>query len=280
MKTCLPGSIKALAFDLDGTLTNSKKCLLDSSKLSISHFQSLGTTIILASGRPLLGVLPIARLLELDKKGGFLICLNGALIYDCKNKKALFDSVIPASILPSVFSFAKSVGIASLTYDDTSVVTESPQDHYVAIEARNNAIPIKGVPNLSAYVSFPIEKVMFVGLPSKISAFIGSMQKAFPQLAIYQSEPYFLEIMNQGINKRAALSFLLNHLNIEPKQLMSFGDGLNDLPMLEYSGVSIAMGNAPLEVKKEADYVTKSNDDDGISWALGLYERGELCLKE
>jgi hypothetical protein len=83
--------------------------------------------------------------------------------------------------------------------------------------------------------------------------------------SVYRSEPYFLEILPKGIDKAASLERLLTHLNMSREEMIACGDGYNDLSMIEYAGLGVAMENAVLPVRKAADYVTASNNDDGIA---------------
>ena len=267
---------RIFAFDLDGTLTNSKKEISKNTKEMIIKLQQEGNIMVLASGRPLLGVLPLALDLEFDRYGGYIICLNGAMIYNCKTNQKILDIELPKEYIEPLIKYSREKKIASLSYDSTSIITEMPNDRFVGFEAYNNKLEIKGVNNLIDYINFSIEKIMFVGDENLILSFYDDIKEKFPKLSIYRSMPYFLEIMNVGIDKKEALKVLLDELKIERKNLISFGDGLNDLPMLEYSGFSVVMANASDDVKKYADYITLSNDEDGVAYALDKINRGEI----
>ena len=267
---------KAFAFDLDGTLTNSDKIIPADTISKIKELGYAGNIIILASGRPLIGVLSLSKQLDFDKFGGYIICLNGAAIYNCKTQEYLLDTFLPKECVASLFRYSRKVGIASLTYDNKAIVTEKPNDSFVAIEARNNNLEIKGVDDICEYVDYPVEKIMFVGEPNLILSFIDDLKSSFPFLSIYRSDPYFLEIMNKGIDKKHALSILLNNVGLCSENLVSFGDGINDIPMLDYSGLPIAMDNSSDELKRHCVFVTKSNDENGVLFALNKIEKGEL----
>ena len=88
------------------------------------------------------------------------------------------------------------------------------------------------------------------------------------ELSIYRSAPFFVEIMAQGIDKAASLDRLVKHMGIKREEVMAFGDGYNDLSMIEYAGMGVSMANGVDEVKENADFVTLSNDEDGIAYAL------------
>ena len=90
---------------------------------------------------------------------------------------------------------------------------------------------------------------------------------------IFYSEPYFMEITPQGIEKASSLDLLLQSIGLEQKQLMACGDGFNDIPMLQYAGLSVAMENAQPETKEWADYIAPSNDEDGVAVAIEKFIR-------
>ena len=105
-----------LALDLDGTLTNSKKEITENTKAAIDKFTKAGGTVVLASGRPTFGVSPIANILELEKKGGYILAYNGGYFYDCKNNKELFMKELTHEYLPILEEQAKHFGVNLMTY--------------------------------------------------------------------------------------------------------------------------------------------------------------------
>jgi Cof subfamily protein (haloacid dehalogenase superfamily) len=264
------------AFDLDGTLTNKNKEITPVTHKKIQELLENKNIIVLASGRPLIGVLPLAKHLHLDEKGGYIVCLNGAVVYDCKSETYIFNNELPKRFIEPVIKYSRQVNIASLTYNKIGIVTEKPEDKYVGVESYNNQIPIEFTSDLINYINYPINKIMFVGEPDKIMSFFEDIRGKFGELNIYRSDPYFLEIMNKGVDKKYALIKLLKHLNMDRNKLIAFGDGLNDIPMLELAAKSIVMSNGNEEVKKIADYITLSNDSDGIYHALLKIEKGEI----
>ena len=88
------------------------------------------------------------------------------------------------------------------------------------------------------------------------------------RLSITRSLPFFLEFMPQNINKAYSLQKLLDHVGLDQSQLIACGDGYNDLSMIDFAGLGVAMGNAVSEVKKAANYITSTNDEDGIAHVI------------
>ena len=118
----------------------------------------------------------------------------------------------------------------------------------------------------------PIHKVLITGKPEYVARIIDEFKEPFgDSLSIYRSAPFFIEVMAQGIDKAASLDRLSKSLGIKQEEVIAFGDGYNDLSMIEYAGMGVAMNNAVDGVKERADYITLSNDEDGIAYALNKF---------
>ena len=121
-------------------------------------------------------------------------------------------------------------------------------------------------------MNFPITKCLVSGKEQCLEKLERKLQSYFGnQLSIYRSEPFFLEIMPANVNKAQALEKLLKYLKYNRKMLIACGDGLNDISMIEYAGIAVAMGNAQDIVKEKADFITKSNAEDGVANAIDIF---------
>ena len=138
-------SYRVLALDLDGTLTNSEKIITPRTKQALLEAADAGTTVVLASGRPTAGIWPLARELELEKRGGCILSYNGGKIIDCKTGQTLVQHAFPPEVIPTVCTFARYWNVVALTYDANGIVTEQPDNPYVQEEARINKIPVRKV---------------------------------------------------------------------------------------------------------------------------------------
>jgi hypothetical protein len=119
---------------------------------------------------------------------------------------------------------------------------------------------------MEGYVQFPVVKYLMLEEGDYLAMVEPRVKAALGRdYSVYRSEPYFLEILPKGIDKAASLERLLTHLNMSREEMIACGDGYNDLSMIEYAGLGVAMENAVLPVRKAADYVTASNNDDGIA---------------
>lgn len=258
-----------LALDLDGTLTNSQKEVTPRSRKAIDAALDLGVCVTLASGRPVLGIAPLAQSLGLFSRNAYMLAYNGAQLISCETNKVVWERTVGLEAIRTTFAFAKAKGLASLCYDHEGVITEMPDDPFVHKEAYNNSIPIRGVEDLLSLIDGPRPKVMIVGEPSTLISARKELQILLGDSADASfSEPCFMEITAKGVQKASSLDVLLSLLGKERSSLMVVGDGLNDVPMLAIAGLSVAMENASIEVKSHAHVVTTSNDEDGVALAI------------
>lgn len=258
-----------LVLDIDGTLTNSKKEISQKTLDAIISIQERNHTVVLASGRPTPGITALAEKLRLSHYGGFILSYNGAKIINCKTEEVIYQKVLPADIIPSLHAAAVQYHVGIISYEGDHVITDMELDEYMIKEAKINNIPIKTITDFPNYITFPVNKCLMTGPGDKLAQIEPKMKEQFgDRINIYRSEPFFLELMPQNIDKANSLKVLLNHLNLSTEQMISCGDGFNDLSMIEYAGMGVAMANAQEIVKKAANYITLSNDDDGVAHVI------------
>ncbi len=266
-----------LALDLDGTLTNSQKQVTLRSRQAIDAALDLGVCVTLASGRPVLGIAPLALSLGLFGRNAYILAYNGAQLIRCETNEVVWERTVGLDAIQTAFTFAKQKGLASLCYDEEGIITEMPDDPNVQKEAYNNGIPIRRVEDLRSMIKTPQPKVMVVGDPSLLGPAREELQVLLGDRADASfSEPCFMEITAKGVQKAASLDVLLSLLGKERSSLMVVGDGLNDVPMLAIAGLAVAMDNSSLEVKAHAHVVTASNDDDGVALAIEKHILGRM----
>ena len=260
---------RAIALDLDGTLTNHDKVVTPRTRQALLKAQELGTVIILASGRPTYGIVPVAECLELEKRGGYILSYNGGNIVNAKTGEKLFSQFLPDAVIPILYKYAKEKNHALLGYAGNEIITEMPDDQYVKEESRINKMNIRKVDNLLDALEPHPTKLLMTGAPTDmIKAEEELVEILGEKMDIFRSAPFFLELVPKGIDKAQSLLRLLSKINLTPADLMAFGDGYNDLSMLKLAGVGVAMANAAPEVRADADYVTLSNEEDGVAEAL------------
>ena len=264
-----------LVLDLDGTLTNSRKEVTEPTRKALLEIQEAGKKVVLASGRPINGIVPLAKKLELERFGGYMLSFNGARITQCSTGKIVYNRMLPKEVIRPIFEIAKSFpGVDILTYDEERILSGIAPNEYTEKEAFINKMEIVQVDDFVERLTFPVNKLLIPGEPKILEEMIPVLQRRFHKLLnIYRSEPFFLEIMPQNIDKAYSLQKLLNSIGLTADSMICCGDGFNDLSMIEYAGLGVAMANAQPVVRESADFITKSNDEDGILHVINLFMR-------
>ena len=260
---------RAIALDLDGTLTNHDKVVTPKTRKALLQAEAEGVVIILASGRPTYGIEPVAECLELDKRGGYILSYNGGNIVNAKTGEKLFAQFLPDEVIPILYRYAKEKNHALLGYAGNEIITEMPDDQYVKEESRINKMNIRKVENLFEALEPQPTKLLMTGDPADMLKAENELSEILgDRMDIFRSAPFFLELVPKGIDKAKSLLRLLSKINLTPADMIAFGDGYNDLSMLKLAGMGVAMQNAAPEVRAEADYITLSNEEDGVAAAL------------
>ena len=265
---------KVIALDVDGTLVNSQLEVTPKVKEALIRVQrDYGMRVIVASGRPTAGLHKIAEELELARYSGYLLPFNGGQMF---NVRALGEPIartsLPDELIPQLYALAQEHGLNILTYSDTEILTENLDDPNVRKEMGFTVMPSRQIENFVRDVPRNLPKCLIVGEPHEITALEPIARERFKGVAdVFQSDPSFLEVVPAGINKGVALKRLLERMDYDPSELIAVGDSYNDLEMIQFAGLGVAMGNAREAVKNCADYVTKSNNEDGIAHMLEKY---------
>ena len=220
----------------------------------------------------MIGIKAVADELDLWNAGGYILAYNGGQIIDCRTGADLVKRTIPMEYVHDVCDVINHFRVYPLTYNETGVICENDVDQYVRKEGYNNGIPVIKVDCLEEKVTKPVVKFMVVGDPIELQKAYAYLKTLFEgKLNVFFSEDYFLEVTPPGIEKASALAELCLILETERERLIAIGDGLNDIPMLEYAGFAVAMGNAYDETKRVADYVSASNEEDGVAEAIAKF---------
>ena len=254
---------KIIVLDLDGTLTNSRKEISAPTKEALLDIQRRGYKVVLASGRPTPGVSPLAKELELDKYGGYILSYNGAKIISCATNEVIYQKTLPMEVIPTLYEVACQENVGIISYDEGRVIVGREIDEYIELEGRINNVELYKTDNFVGYLNYPVNKCLMTGDHEILKKAEKILKKKYNSLlSIYFSESFFLEIMPQNIDKANSLLRLLNTIGITSEEMICCGDGFNDISMIEVAGLGVAMENAKDIVKEAADYITLSNDDD------------------
>lgn len=263
---------KLAIFDLDGTLTNSEKKISPATKAAVLDIMNRGHKCLLASGRPVPGIIHIAKELEFDKHDGYILAFNGGKILNYRTEETIYQETVPQELLPTLFAFAKEHHSAIITYSKEHVISGNGINEYVQLESNITGMPIIEVDNFTDAITFPVNKCVFC-TPADHAAECEVLLKELlgDQVNIFRSEPFFLEVVPKGIDKATAIEKILPILGVAREDCIAFGDGFNDINMIKFAGIGVAMGNAQQVVKDAADIITLTNDEDGIVPILQKY---------
>lgn len=263
-------NIQLIAIDLDGTLVLPDRTVSPKVKETIARAQEKGVRVVLCTGRPLPGVLPLLEELNLQKDGDHVITYNGALVQQSSDGKILSHHTLEYDQLLEIEKLCADLNVHSHAVNDTGIYTTNKDISYFSVwESYLTTVPLRYRDIEDIDPSMLISKIMIVEPKEILDAAIQKMPAYFGEkYTLLRSEDSFLEVLNKSASKGQALKDLAAHLNIPREAVMAIGDNRNDLDMLEFAGVSVAMGNAVSDVKEISDYVTDSNVYDGVATAI------------
>jgi len=259
--------IKLVFSDIDGTLINSNHVITEKTKHAVKTTTNLGVPFILVSARMPSGIMPLQKELEIDSP---IICYGGALVIDGESNTVLSKS-LPQKNINSIYETVQSKfsNIQISIYSHDQWIVENPQDEWVRQEQQITGVkPVQS--DLRSFIdSHPeVHKILCMGPSEDIEELREVLMTDNADITIYKSKDTYLEIMSGEASKSKAIQQLMNHYDVKREEIMAIGDNFNDIDMLKFAGLGIAMGNAPDEVKIYANQVTSSNDEEGLSLSL------------
>lgn len=256
-----------MVLDVDGTLTGSNRRISERTRDAIIQIQERGKTIAIASGRSIAGIRSVAAEISLEKFGGYVIAYNGTTVLNCKTGECIFNQTVPQDMIQPVYNAARELSLGIMVYNDgdKELVVAGGVTSYVREDAAACQVSIRETDDFFRAIHGPVNKIFVSGEPERMKEVERVLQERFgSQLNVFRSDPYYVELLPKYIDKGVAVDKLAKHLDIAKNKVMCVGDSNNDLPMLRYAGMGVAMGNASKEIQEQADYVTGTNDEDGI----------------
>lgn len=258
-------SYKMIVLDLDDTLLRDDHSISVRTKDALMKAQELGVKVVLASGRPTFGMRHIAQELNLDHYGSFILSFNGGKIINCSTEEEMFSSTLTPEAIHKLYEVSVREGVFIHTYMGDEIITQD-ENPYTDIEANLTGLPIKIVPNFVNAVNEPVVKSLMVGPPEQLKEVERKLQTELTdEFSIMRSKPYFLEFTEKGVTKGTSLDQLIQTCGIKREEVIAIGDSYNDLSMIEFAGLGVAMGNAPDDIKEIANFVTDTNMNDGVA---------------
>ena len=266
-------SIKLIAIDIDGTLINNRHQITDEVKQALQKARAQGVKVVLCTGRPLPGVLNYLNELELFSGEDYVISYNGSLVQNTTTKEIISQYGLTLADYNDLEYLSRKIGVhLHATTEDSMYTANRDISPHTVRESYLVNMPIKYRTPEEMHSDLNIIKIMMIDDEEILDAGIKQIPKEyFERYSIVKSSPYFLEILNKNVNKGLALENLANFLNLSADEVMAIGDNENDLPMILYAGIGVAMGNATENVKKHADVITSSNEENGVAQAVQQY---------
>jgi len=260
---------KAVFIDMDGTLLTSHHSITATTKQTIQQLIKQGILVIPISARPLHGILPLTATVFDEEKP--VVSLNGSYIF---HQQAIIHEIKVS--LPQAIELHNTVSKKPVSIMYYSQMDWYAADHTDAIKKEQRITPVSIIiqpfdKTVSIWEKQQVgpNKILITGNVAEILAIEKELLAQYQdELNIYKSQPRYLEVMHQQASKTNAIQLLMAKYGIQQDEIIAIGDNYNDKSMIEFAGMGIAMGNAPDEIKKVADYITDTNNNDGVAKAL------------
>ena len=263
--------IKLVAIDMDGTLLNSKKELSEETKQYFKNFHNKGTDtlLVLCTGRPESGIRPYLKDLGYLEENHYIISQNGANIYESQTGKRVMDAFVDSAAIQKWIELGNKHGISVMGagvgyyYSFDEEPTEWMEFDVKIVSGKLKRITTEESLSTDFY------KLLLLGDEEQLNEFETIIPQEWRnEFYVVRSQKYLVEVLKKGVNKAYGLEKLAKELNIQPSEIAAIGDAANDIEMLKYAGLAIAMGNASEEVKAVSDIVTDTNENNGVIKAI------------
>lgn len=267
---------KLIAVDIDGTLLDSNKNLAAATINAIHQAVAQGVIFTICTGRPIQGVEPLIAKIGLDLP---FITYNGAMIVKGKSKEILYDLKMSAEDVKTVMRLGERLGATNLLWVNNQLYAD-PLNKSAINYANISKTPPHPVDDLEALLTQGVTKVLWCDEVATINRWHDTVGPFLTKTINYHtSQPFLLEFVDREASKAKSLARLGAFYGIKQEEIIAIGDGFNDLSMIKYAGLGVAMANAPEAIKQQADYVTLSNDENGVVYVIKRFVLGDCAEK-
>ncbi|MDR3336924.1 MAG: Cof-type HAD-IIB family hydrolase [Treponema sp.] len=274
-------SIRILALDLDDTLLRSDLTISFRTRSAIKKAESAGIVVVLASGRVPVALEKYAKMLNLHKRPGYLICNNGTIIQESLTGEYMYESFLPTKSALVAFDLANAEGFPVQIYEH-DIMYISRKNEFADYDQTLTGLKQVVVDDFRGRVTEGCYKLLIPGDPMILQPLENLLRTYIgDDVTLFASKPYFLEILPPGTDKGSALAMVAEKLGIPREQVMAVGDSMNDEAMIRWAGYGVAMVNGDERIKKLAALVTdKTNDDDGVADLIERFILGKEPLPQ
>lgn len=265
--------IRLIAIDLDGTLLTDDKRISARNKQVLQQAKAKGIKVVLCTGRPLAAIAPFVEELGLNQAGDYSITFNGGLVQKNDTGEILSKSTLPYEDIQRLIGLMQSLDLPLDVLSEEVVLQLPTSTNYQSIYAELN--------KLLTFQPTALDGLKKDGLYNKVvvayhQAYLDQQIAKIPEsyrkdYEVIKTRSNLLEFMPKGVTKAFGVAFLADYLKLSPAEIMCIGDEENDLSMIEYAGMGVAMANAVDAVKQAADVITLSNQEDGVAKVVEKY---------
>jgi len=253
------------AIDLDGTLLDSQYQLSEENCQTVRGLSESGTIVVLASGRMHATILPFSQRMNLKDP---IISYNGAMAKHVKTDEVLHHIPIPSHLAEKIIEHCAKDNLHLNFYLDDVLYIRDRNEWSELYDNRTGATS-HPVGDLHRFDECEPTKLQIVDAPHNIDRLLIEFKSLFQaELYITKTQPEYLEFMNPNVSKGRALIEVAKRLGVSMEKVVAFGDGYNDISLMEVAGFRVAMENSVDEIKGCADYITSTNDENGVAAAI------------
>ncbi|PLT44991.1 HAD-superfamily hydrolase, subfamily IIB [Paenibacillus pasadenensis] len=253
---------KLIAIDVDDTLLNDDLEVTPATRDALAAALERGVTVTLATGRMFASARQVAEGLALNVP---IITYQGSLVKTLLDGQVLYERYVPADAAAELDRFCTERGLHLQLYVDDRLYVREDNDKVKAY-ARQSNIPYVVEPDFGSLLSRPLLKMLVIDEPALLDRIAAELQPLLgSRMHITKSKPHYLEFMHKEGTKGHALRFMAEHVGCSLDETIAMGDAWNDREMLMEAGLGVAMANAQPALKELADYVTLSNNEDGVA---------------
>lgn len=249
--------------DIDGTLLNTNHQLPENTRKKILELDEKGIPFVLVSARMPEGIFPIQEGMGIHSP---IVAFSGGLVLD-QNREIIESMGLSFSLAVEIKDYidTKWSDVCCCAYSFNNWIVDDGENPWVREESRiTNIIPKVGTLRQVLTGKQMVHKLMCMGDADTIKEITDTLRVKYPDLSISRSKDTYLEITDGSVKKSNAVRLLCERYQIPLEDTVSFGDNFNDIDMLTATGIGVAMGNAPAEVKAQASQVTLTNDQEGV----------------
>lgn len=262
---------KLVAIDMDGTLLKDDKTISEANYTAIKAAKEKGYKVVLSTGRPVKGIERYLEKLDLLDSGDYAIAFNGAVVQTTKDNNIIAKSLMTHGDLEKLYNLSQELNLNIHAWTSDSCITPKTNE-YSQFECKLNNVSLKVMSFKDIDVNEPIVKIMFVDSKEKLDMAEKIIPKEFyNKYTIVRSADVFLEFLNKDANKGIGVKYLAEFLGIKQEEVICIGDAGNDVEMIKYAGLGVAMENAYSYVKEAANYITKTNEEDGVAYVINNF---------